>query len=295
MKLKEIQKILDVSVERDCEFLNLGLIEYKTPKLLTFISDIKYLELLRENKSVCAVFCSEQVAERIEDEFGIVVSKDPRLDFFKLHNWLAKNTDFYCQQTASNIDPTAQIHPSAVISDNNVKIGKGVLIEPNVVIMPNTILEDNVILRAGVVVGTQGFEFKISDKKIIPVEHSGGVLLHQDVELQALTHVAKSVFGGYTEVGESTKTDALVHIAHNSRIGKRCRLAAQALIAGSAVLGDDVWVGPGAIISSSIMVGDRANITIGSVVTQDVPADSRVSGNFAIRHNRFIEFIKSIR
>jgi len=67
------------------------------------------------------------------------------------------------------------------------------------------------------------------------------------------------------------------------------------MIAGSAVLGDDVWVGPSASISSEINVGNGAAISLGAVVTRDVEAGARVSGNFAIDHERFLTFMRSIR
>jgi UDP-3-O-[3-hydroxymyristoyl] glucosamine N-acyltransferase len=67
------------------------------------------------------------------------------------------------------------------------------------------------------------------------------------------------------------------------------------MIAGSVDIGEDVWIGPSAVISSGIRIGDRAAITLGSVVTRSVEAGKRVSGNFAIDHERFIQFLKSIR
>jgi UDP-3-O-[3-hydroxymyristoyl] glucosamine N-acyltransferase len=72
-------------------------------------------------------------------------------------------------------------------------------------------------------------------------------------------------------------------------------VGAHASITGSVVIGDEVWIGPNATISSAITVGNRASVSLGSVVTQDVPDDQRVSGNFAIRHERFLSFIRQIR
>jgi UDP-3-O-[3-hydroxymyristoyl] glucosamine N-acyltransferase len=66
------------------------------------------------------------------------------------------------------------------------------------------------------------------------------------------------------------------------------------LIAGSATIGDDVWIVPNASVSSGIIIGDNAFITIGSVVVKNVPSSSKVSGNFAIPHNKFIENLKRI-
>ena len=113
--------------------------------------------------------------------------------------------------------------------------------------------------------------------------------------MQANSAISRSIFGGFTQLGEETKLDNLVHVAHNVTIGRRCFLAACAMIAGSVIVGDDVWIGPGASISSGITIGDGANVTIGAVVTRNVPAGAHVSGNFAIDHDKFIAFLRSIR
>ena len=72
-------------------------------------------------------------------------------------------------------------------------------------------------------------------------------------------------------------------------------IAANAVIAGAAVLGERVGVGPSASISNGLSVGDDACVTLGAVVTAAVPAGARVSGNFAVDHERFLSFLRSIR
>ena len=96
-------------------------------------------------------------------------------------------------------------------------------------------------------------------------------------------------------IGEGSKIDNGVQIAHNARLGKRNRVAAGAMVAGSVECGDDVWVGPMVSISHMLHVGDRANLTMGSVVTKDVDDDAHLTGNFAIDHAKFIAFLKSVR
>jgi UDP-3-O-[3-hydroxymyristoyl] glucosamine N-acyltransferase len=68
-----------------------------------------------------------------------------------------------------------------------------------------------------------------------------------------------------------------------------------AIITGSSTVEDDVWIGPSATISNQVKVGSGARVTMGSVVTQNVEPGRHVTGNFAIDHSNFIEFIKSIR
>jgi UDP-3-O-[3-hydroxymyristoyl] glucosamine N-acyltransferase len=208
---------------------------------------------------------------------------------------LANHTDFYSKPFKVEIASSSRIHPTAYIANRNVRIGERCEIGPKASILEGSILEDDVVIRAGSVISTEGFEFAHIDKKIMPIIHTGGVLLHNRVEIQANCCISKAVFGGFTEIGEGTKLDNLIHIAHNVIIGERCLIAACAMVAGSAKIGDDVWIGPSASISSEVEIGDRAWITLGSVVTKNVGPDQRVTGNFAINHDRFIAFLKTIR
>jgi UDP-3-O-[3-hydroxymyristoyl] glucosamine N-acyltransferase len=67
------------------------------------------------------------------------------------------------------------------------------------------------------------------------------------------------------------------------------------VLAGSVRLGNDVWIGPNSTISNGVTVGDGAKVSLGAVVTRDVPAGARVTGNFAVDHEKFLGFLKSIR
>jgi UDP-3-O-[3-hydroxymyristoyl] glucosamine N-acyltransferase len=133
------------------------------------------------------------------------------------------------------------------------------------------------------------------DGALYRVGHGGGVRLARGVEIQSNTCVDRALFGGFTEIGEDCLIDNLVHVAHNVRMGPRCRVAACAMVGGSVVLGEEVWIGPNASISSEITVGGRAFVTLGAVVTRDVGNGEHVSGNFAIDHTRFLAFLRTVR
>ena len=295
MNLDIVKEITGASVLRAGEFVSLGFLNCtSSPLMLSFAESPRYLPEIRANDQLSCLICTREVAELLDRDLGVVISDLPRQTFYEFHNWLVRHTEFYRIPRPSQIDPSAIIHPSAVIADHNVIIRKGVYIEPKVVVMPNVTLEDETILRAGVVVGSQGFQIEAIGKKIIPVEHGGGVLIHERVELQTYSNVQRSVFNIDTEIGEETKIDAFVHVGHNVKIGKRCRVAACVMIAGSTTIGDDVWIGPGACLSTFLHIGDKASISLGSVVTKDISPGERVTGNFAIAHDKFIHFIKSI-
>lgn len=162
-------------------------------------------------------------------------------------------------------------------------------------ILERSVIGENVIIRAGALIGGDGFEPKYVAGKLVNINHTGGVWIGNNVEILHNTVIQRSVFGGFTKIGDETKIGSLALIGHNAKIGRNCEIASNSHIAGSTIIGDKVWIGPNATISSELKVGKGAYITLGSVVTKDVEKGKRVSGNFAVDHNLFIKFIKSIR
>jgi UDP-3-O-[3-hydroxymyristoyl] glucosamine N-acyltransferase len=175
-----------------------------------------------------------------------------------------------------------------------VEIADNVIIEPNVTILPDVTIGKNCIIRAGAVLGSEGFEHKRTKFGILPVFHDGKVIVGDDVEIGANTCVDKGFAWRNTSIGNQTKIDNLVHIGHGAQVGEKCLITACSQI-GASDIGDNVWVGPNANILSQHSIGNSAVITVGAVVTTDVAPGKRVTGNFAIDHQKFIKFIKQIR
>lgn len=281
-------------VVRDGAFASVGFVSYETDALLVFIESEAYLPELVANARVTAVITNEALVDKIPVALAVAVSDNPRLAFYTLHNNLTE-TDFYWTSFDNEIDPSSKVHPRAYLADKNIRVGKRCVIEPNVTIHERTIIGDDVIIRAGTVIGSEGNQFIYAGEHLMGVKHAGGVRIADRVEIQSNTCVDMAVFGGFTEIGEECKIDNLVHIAHNVKLGKRNRVIAHAMIAGSVISGDDVWFGPCCAVSDGLKVGSRASVSLGAVVTRDVPEDARVSGNFAIEHGKFIAHMKSIR
>jgi UDP-3-O-[3-hydroxymyristoyl] glucosamine N-acyltransferase len=295
MRLSEASSIVPIAVLRDAAFTSLGFVTHRTDAMLVFMESERFLDGLFANPNVGAVIAAPVVADRIPAHLGVAISQAPRRDFYHLHNHLAAHTEFYWRDFPTEIAADAVVSPAAHIATQNVRIGHRTVIEPSATVLPHTIIGDDVILRAGCVVGAQGFQFMRFGETVLSVAHGGGVRLHDRVEVQANCALSRALFGGFTELGEDTKLDNLVYVGHHARIGRRCLVGAGAAITGSVSVGDDVWIGPHATIASEITIGDGAYVTLGSVVTRNVAPGQHVTGNFAIDHDKFIAFLKTIR
>lgn len=277
MRLVDIAA-LGLEVLRDGEFRSLGLLSHRQDQMLVMLYDEAYLGHVLENSAVSAVVTTPKLAERLPGRLGIGVCADPMFVFYRIHNHLRLNTDFYGISFDTVIDPTATVSERAFVSPRNVRIGARCVIEPSAIVLEGSVLDEEVVIRAGTIVGGEGFEPKLVGGHFINIRHAGGVHLAKGVEVLGNSHVAKDVFGGYTEVGADTKIDANVHIAHHVVIGQQCEIAAGVVIAGSTSIGDKVWIGPGAVISSEVTIGQGAFIALGAVVTKNIPSGWKVFG-----------------
>ena len=228
---------------------------------------------------------------------GLAICSNPKYLFYKLHNYLFTKTSFYNHKKfKTKVGKNCSISRKAFISETNVIIGDNVIVEENVIVRNNVTIEENVIIRAGSIIGGEGFQIISNNEKNFSVSHAGGVIIKSNVEIQYLTTIDKGIFKDNTILDSYTKVDNQVQIAHGTKIGKRCLLASNSMISGNVVLEDDIWVGPSSVISSSVRIGAKSYISIGSVVANNIKPGSRVSGNFAINHNKFlINHAKSIR
>ena len=81
-----------------------------------------------------------------------------------------------------------------------------------------------------------------------------------------------------TIIGEGSKIDNMVHIAHNVVIGRHCLIAAQTGIAGSTEIGDFCIFGGQVGLTGHIKIGRGTQIAGGSSVISDLAPGSKVGG-----------------
>jgi UDP-3-O-[3-hydroxymyristoyl] glucosamine N-acyltransferase len=176
------------------------------------------------------------------------------------------------------------LHPGTVIMEATT-IGEDCVVFPNVVIYENVKIGNRCILHGGCVIGAYGFGYDTSHGKHHLSAQLGNVILEDFVEIGAGSTVDRGTYGP-TLVGEGTKVDDQVMIAHNCRIGKHNLLCSQVGIAGSTTTGDYVVMGGQAGVRDHIHVGMAAQIGAQAGVASDVPDGVLYTGSPAIEHRR---------
>lgn len=197
------------------------------------------------------------------------------------------------------------IHPSAVLEEGvrlspgvvvgqDARIGRGTVIGPGAVIGPGVaigrdgfvganavvgfaLIGDRVSLHAGSVIGEAGFGAAPGAKGVVDLPQLGRVVLQDGVTLGANSCIDRGAFDD-TTVGENTKIDNLVHVAHNVQLGRNCVLAAYTGLSGTTVVGDGVAFGGKAGVADHLTIGPGASIGASASVFKDVPAGETWTG-----------------
>jgi UDP-3-O-[3-hydroxymyristoyl] glucosamine N-acyltransferase len=148
---------------------------------------------------------------------------------------------------------------AAVVVGQGAEIGEDCVLHPGVTIYPRARIGNRVILHAGVVIGGDGFGYVFAEGRHNKFPQLGGVIIEDDVEIGSNSTVDRGSLGT-TVIGEGTKIDNLVQIAHNVRIGKHCVIVAQTGISGSVNVGDY------AVIGGQVGIGDHVTIEEGATI-----------------------------
>ena len=201
----------------------------------------------------------------------------------------------------AQVHPEAEVHPRASIGpgctvDAEAVIGAGTVLEPgvrigarcrvgedcrlypNVVLYPRSVVGHRVRIHAGTVIGSDGYGYVLDGERHRKIPQVGGVRIGDDVEMGANVTVDRGALGD-TVIGEGTRIDNLVQIAHNVVIGRHCLIIAQAGIAGSTTIGDHAVIAGQAGIAGHLTIGNRVTIAAQSGVMNHLADGQQVFGS----------------
>ena len=212
--------------------------------------------------------------------------------------------------------PAPGIHPSAVIAADAVvagsahvgplcvveagaRIGEGTVLQGSAfvgaratigpdcwlgartVVAQDCVLGARVRLQPGAVIGSDGFGYDTVNGRHEKIPQIGNVVLGDDVEIGANTTIDRARFSR-TTIGEGTKVDNLVQIAHNCTVGRHCIVVAQVGIAGSTTLGDYVVLGGQVGVAGHLDIGSFTQAGAQSGLNRSLPPKSVVNGTNAL-------------
>jgi UDP-3-O-[3-hydroxymyristoyl] glucosamine N-acyltransferase len=193
---------------------------------------------------------------------------------------------------SATIGPLCVVEDGAVVGERThlqaqvfvgrqAEIGADSWLMPGVIIAAECILRERVRLQPGVVIGSDGFGYEFVGGRHQKIPQVGHVLIESDVEIGANSTLDRARFST-TVVGEGTKIDNLVQVAHNVIIGKHCILCSQVGIAGSSVLEDYVILGGQVGVGGHVTLRKGAKAGGQAGITAEIPAGAYVNGTPAI-------------
>ncbi|HOD11815.1 MAG TPA: UDP-3-O-(3-hydroxymyristoyl)glucosamine N-acyltransferase [Candidatus Omnitrophota bacterium] len=325
--IREIAQYLSGKVQGDEHVVIRGIsgIKEACEGDITFVANAKYFPLIEVTKA------SAIIAPSVLSAVGknLIIVDNPSLAFAKIVSYVLGEQE-HC---VKGIHPTAVIAPDAKIGKNvhigayavienkavigdetiiysgcfighETVIGQKCLLYPNVVIRERVSIGCKVIIHSGTVIGADGFGFANVEGVHYKIPQVGTVVVEDDVEIGANVTVDRARFDK-TFIGQGTKIDNLVQIAHNVIIGRHCIIVAQAGISGSVEIKDGAILAGQSGIAGHLTIGEGAVVAAQAGVTKSVPAKTFVSGYPAKPHEkakkvnaalqRLPEYVKTIQ
>ena len=285
------------------------------PDDLTFLDNPHYLDAFRSTRAAAA-FVAPRYAAHAPPGCSPLVTPQPYWamaeTMARLYPQAARPRSAFGEtgvspaafvHSAARLEPGVVVDPGAVIGPG-AEIGAGALIGPNAVVGPGVrigrdsvvgaqstiacaLVGDRVTIHPGVHIGQDGFGFALGPRGHLKVPQVGRVIIQNDVEIGAGTTIDRGA-NRDTVIGEGTKIDNLVQIAHNVVIGRHCIIVSQCGISGSTVVGDFAALGGQAGLTGHLTVGPGAQIAAQSGVMKDVPAGAKWGGSPAVPQREFL-------
>src|SRR5262245_22142545 len=275
------------------------------PSELSFLDGVKYVQLAATTVAG-ACLTTPRFVDALPGQVSVLTVGEPYRAFVEVARALfpdaLRPSSLF---EASGIAAGARVHPSARIENGvtvdpaavigagaeigsgtvigagavigaKVRVGRDCAIGPNATIM-HALIGDRVIIHPGCSIGQDGFGYVPGPRGAHKVPQVGRVIIQDDVEIGANSTVDRGAIRD-TVIGEGTKIDNLVQIAHNVSIGRHCLFAGQVGIAGSTTIEDGVIMGGQAGVADHLTVGAGAMIGAMAGIFTDVPPGGRWSG-----------------
>lgn len=279
----------------DRQVRGVAVLAHATPDTVTFLSDKKHAAALARTQAA-ACFVTPKDQDAVPDGCAALVTRTPQAAYAAAANRLHRPRAHQGDAIAADavLEEGVRLAPGVVIGAG-ARIGGGTSIGANAVVGPGVaigrdcqiganvtlgfaLLGDRVRVLAGAVIGEPGFGAAGGANGVVDLPQLGRVILQDGVTVGANSCIDRGAFDD-TVVGENTKIDNLVQIAHNVRVGRNCVMAAHTGISGSVTIGDGAAFGGRAGVADHVNIGAGAQVAAAAGVFRDVP-DGETWGGF---------------
>jgi UDP-3-O-[3-hydroxymyristoyl] glucosamine N-acyltransferase len=285
---------------------------------LSFLSNPKFADKLKTTQASAVIVPRATSAEAASPDTCLLRVDDPEMAFIAcLLRLYPPKARTHTLSAKAAIDPTASVgegaHVEAFASigaratlgkncwvmagcriGDGVTLGNDCVLHPNVVLYDGVRLGDNVTIHAGSVIGADGFGYKFRNGKHVKFPQVGSVVIESNVEIGANTCIDRAALG-VTRVGEGTKIDNLVQVAHNVQIGAHVVICGQVGIGGSTEIKDYVTLVSQCGVADHVSVGAQAVVLAQAGVTKDVADQDQVMGFPAINRKAWLLEMAALR
>jgi len=277
ISLSALANMLDVQFVGSADHMVNGLNEIHRVQQgdLVFVDHPKYY-----NKALASAATTILINKEVDcpEGKGMLISDDPFCDYNKIARHFRPDSFVVGMRGEDTvIHKSAKVHTTAVIG-SRVVIGAGSIIKSGVVIGDDVVIGENTIIHPNAVIGGDAFYYKRRPDGYDKMHTCGGIEIGDQVEIGALSSVDRGV-SAITRIGSGTKLDNLVHIGHDTIIGKNCLFAAQVGIAGCVQIGDDVILWGQVGVPSDITIGDGAVVLGQSGVSKNIEGGKTYFGS----------------
>jgi len=225
---------------------------------LVFVDHPKYYDSCLNSEANFIIINTKDVV--IPEGKTILVVKEPFEAYLKIVNYFRPFV-----ATNKMISDDVSIGEGSVIMPNvfigrEVTIGKNCVIHPNVSLLDYTIIGNNVVIQAGTVIGSDAFYYNSKKDREVwykRMQSCGNVVIEDEVEIGAGCTIDRGVTAE-TRIGKGSKLDNMVHLGHDTTIGKNCLIAAQVGIAGVTIIEDGVTLWGQVGVSKTLTIGANA-------------------------------------
>ncbi len=272
---------------------------------LSFFNNLKYKDDLLKSKASVLLLPKDSKDQPNKGQTYIFV-EDPSFILAKVCRELELSL---VAKPEPGIHPSAVVHPSAHVSaqayvgplccvEANAVVGEAVLVShvsigayakvgdgsilfPKVSVGAYCVIGSRNRLSEGCVVGSDGYGYAQINGRHERIPQIGHVKTESDVDIGANATIDRARLG-VTLIGEGSKIDNLVQIAHNVQVGKYCLLVSQTGISGSTTIGDNVIFAGKSGAAGHLEIGANSVIGPMTAVLRSIKSGSKVMGVPAI-------------